>query len=232
MATTLATASEWAAVEFGAAKLGDRRRSQRLVRVAAQLAAKPHGRLPESFGKWRELKGAYRLLEQSDVTHEGILGPHTTRVREECQQPGDYLFVEDTTDLDFSSHPAAEDLGLIGDGGGRGLYVHSTLLLRIEGGNAEHEPEVTIPGLAAQHCWVRTQRKSAAREKKAKRLARCRESERWAAAVEQIGRPPAGARYTFMADREADIFETIQRCQDRQWDFIVRANQQRALEDQ
>jgi hypothetical protein len=35
-----------------------------------------------------------------------------------------------------------------------------------------------------------------------------------------------------MADREADIWETIGRCQDKQWDFIVRASQPRALADQ
>ena len=134
--------------------------------------------------------------------------------------------------MDFSSHPAAKGLGLIGDGGGRGLFVHSTLAMRIDGWNAQNEPQVTIPGLAAQYCWVRPGPKAAAREKRAKRLARPRESQRWAASVVEIGPPPSGARYTLMADREADIFETIQRCQDHRWDFIVRANQPRALADQ
>jgi hypothetical protein len=35
-----------------------------------------------------------------------------------------------------------------------------------------------------------------------------------------------------VADREADIWETLGRCQDNRWDFIVRANQPRALADQ
>jgi len=232
MQTALMAAKDWAVTEFGGAELHDQRRSRRLVHVAARLAAEPHGRLPESFGKWGDLKAAYRLLEGSDVTREAILATHITRVREECRRPGDHLFVEDTTDLDFSSHPAAEDLGPIGDGGGRGLFVHSTMVMRIDSWNAEHEPRVTLSGLAAQHCWVRTHYKAAAKEKKAKRLSRDRESQRWAAVVGQIGQPPAGTRYTFMADREADIFETIQRCQDRRWDFIVRANQPRALADE
>jgi len=232
MQTALMTVKDWAVAEFGGAELHDQRRSRRLVQVAAQLGADPHGRLPESFSKWRELKAAYRLLEESDISHDVILATHTRRVREECQRPGDYLFVEDTTDLDFSSHPAAEDLGRIGDGGGRGLFVHSTLAMRIDSWNMDHEPQVTIPGLAAQSCWVRAQHKAATHEKKTQRFARSRESQRWAVSVKQIGLPPAGTRYTFMADREADIFETIQRCQDRQWDFIVRANQPRAMADQ
>lgn len=45
------------------------------------------------------------------------------------------------------------------------------------------------------------------------------------------GRRSAPSRYTFLADREADIFETIERCQDRHWDFLVRASQPRALAD-
>lgn len=232
MQTALMTVEDWSVAEFGGAELHDQRRSQRLVQVAAQLAADPHGRLTESFGRWSDLKAAYRLLETADVTHEAILASHTARVGEECRRPGEYLFVEDTTELDFSSHPAAEDLGLIGNGGGRGLFAHSTLAMRIDSWNTDHEPQVTLPGLAAQYCWVRPEHKAAAGEKKAKRLVRSRESQRWAVAVEQIGPPPADTRYIFMADREADIWETLGRCQDNQWDFIVRANQPRALAEQ
>jgi hypothetical protein len=225
------TVTDWAAAEFGGADLHDRRRSRRLVRVAARLAADPHGRLPESFSQWSELKAAYRLLEESDITHEAVLAPHSRRVWQECRRPGDYFFVEDTTELDFSSHPAAEDLGRIGNDDGRGLFVHSTLAMRVDSWNAQEEPQVTLEGLAAQYCWVRPP-KASVPESKAQRLARPRESQRWAAEVERIGPPPAGTRYTFVADREADIFETIERCQDRQWDFLVRANQPRALAEE
>jgi hypothetical protein len=231
MQTALMTVKDWAVEEFGGAELHDQRRSRRLLDVAARLAADPHGMLPGSFDKWSDLKAAYRFLEEPGITHEAILAAHIRRVRELCQSPGDYLFVEDTTELDFSSHPAAQDLGLIGDHGGRGLFVHSTLAMRINSWNADHDPQVTIPGLAAQRCWIRTEHKAATGERKAQRMARPRESQRWAASLEQIGPPPAGTQYTFMADREADIFETIQRCQDPRWDFIVRANQPRALAD-
>jgi hypothetical protein len=226
------TVKDWAVAEFGGAELHDQRRSRRLVEVGAQLAANPHGRLPDSIGQWRDLKAAYRLLEQPEITHEAILATHTQRVKEECRQAGDYLFVEDTTELDFTSHPAAEDLGPIGDGRQRGLFAHSTLAMRIDRWNAEHEPQVTLVGLTAQQCWVRPRNKVDAREKKAERLARARESGRWAASVEGIGPPPPATRYTFVADREADIWETLGRCQEKQWDFLVRANQPRALADQ
>ncbi len=111
MATTLMSVSEWAAVEFDGAQLGDRRRQSRLIRTAASMASDPHGTLPESFTRWAQAKAAYRLLEQPDVTYDGVIAPHLERVRASCRQAGEYLLVEDTTTLDFTAHVAAQDLG-------------------------------------------------------------------------------------------------------------------------
>ena len=127
MTTTLMSVMDWAAVEFGGAKLGDRRRCSRLVRVAAGLAQDSRGTLPGSFRRWAEAKAAYRLLEQSDVTYDRVIAPHIERVRANCRQSGEYLLIEDTTSLDFTSHLAAQDLGRIGDDGGR-RAVHRGLL--------------------------------------------------------------------------------------------------------
>lgn len=233
MATTLAPASEWAAVEFGGALLGDRRRSPRLIQVAAQLARNPHGTLPGSFRRWKEAKAAYRLLEQPDVTYDGVIAPHRQRVRAACREGGEYLLVEDTTQLDFTSHLAAQDLGRIGDDGGQGLHLHSTLALRVERWNELQEPEVTVEGLFAQHWWARTEPTiGTKREKKCKRLTRPRESQRWGAVIEEVGPPPSGARWTLVGDRESDIYETFGRCQRNGWEFVLRAEQPRVLQDE
>ena len=232
METTLAAAAEWAAVEFGGAELGDRRRAPRLIRVAAALVGDPQGTLPGSFSGWAEAKAAYRLLEEPDVTYDQVIAPHRNRVRRACGQAGEYLLVEDTTSLDFTSHLAAQDLGRIGDDGGRGLFVHSTLALRIERWNDQQEPEVTVEGLFDQRWWARTAPTiGSTKEEKRKRLRRARESERWAAVVEQVGGPPPSACWTYLADRESDIYEVLERCQNNGWHFIIRANQPRALAD-
>ena len=228
MATTLMSGSEWASAEFGGATLGDRRRASRLVQVAARFAADPHGTLPGSFSSWAQTKAAYRLLEQKEVTYDGIIAPHLNRVRRNCGH-GEYLLVEDTTTLDFTSHLAAQDLGRIGDDGGRGLFVHSTLALKIAWWKEQQEPQVTVEGLFDQHWWARTMPSiGRGKEQKSRRLKRTRESQRWAAIVAQID-PPADACWTFVADRESDIYETFVRCRKQGWHFIVRANQPRAL---
>lgn len=230
MASTLMSAADWAAAEFGGAELGDRRRCPRLVRLASMFAQNPHGTLPGSFKRWSEAKAAYRLLERSDVTYEKVVARHLERVRGDCQD-GEYLMVEDTTSLDFSSHLAAQDMGRIGDDGGRGLFVHSTLALKIARWNERHEPQVTVEGLLDQRWWARTQPTGRRKRGKRAKLSGPRESQRWAVVVDTIS-PCERARWTFVADRESDIYETFERCRDSRWHFIVRANQPRALADQ
>jgi hypothetical protein len=204
-----------------------------LRRVAAALAEDPHGTLPGSFRGWSEAKAAYRLLEEPDVAYDRVIAPHRTGVRTACQQPGEFLLVEDTTSLDFTSHLAAQDLGRIGDDGGRGLHVHTTLALRIERWNERQEPEVTVEGLFDQRWWARTAPAiGRGKETKRRRLKRPRESDRWAKLSRDVGPPPASSRWTYVADREADIFETFARCRESGWQFIVRASQPRALADQ
>ena len=68
--------------------MGDQRRTQRLIRVAAALAREAHGALPESFDGWAELKAAYRLMEQPNVRYEDIIAPHRQRARAACRQQG------------------------------------------------------------------------------------------------------------------------------------------------
>ena len=60
----LASPAAWAQQQFGFAQLGDKRRNERLVKVATNLAANPGGSLPQAFPQWAELKAAYRLFNQ------------------------------------------------------------------------------------------------------------------------------------------------------------------------
>src|SRR5271166_5033088 len=132
MSTTLLPPGQWAQCEFGFAQLGDQRRNKRLVSIAEHLAASPGGTLPQAFPDWAELKAAYRFFGQRGVSFERVLAPHLERTRQACRQPGEYLIIEDTTCLDYSHHMATQNLGVIGDGCGRGFDLHSALAVRVE----------------------------------------------------------------------------------------------------
>ncbi len=227
MSTTLLPSGQWAQQEFGFARLGDQRRNKRLVKIAEHLAASPGGTLPQAFSEWAELKAAYRFFGQPGVTFEGVAAPHWERTCQACRQPGEYLLIEDTTLLDYSQHGAAADLGVIGDGGGRGFELHSALAVRVEGWTLEQQPEGTVVGLFGQQC--RRPKPVPAKETRGERLRRPRKSQTWAAALKTAGRPPAGSRWIYVADRESDFYEPLRLCQQHGVDFVVRASHDHRL---
>ena len=230
MSTALLSPGQWAQIEFGFARLGDQRRNKRLVNIAEHLAAHPDGALPQAFPDWAELKAAYRFFGQSGVTFERVLTPHLERTRQSCRAPGEYLLIEDTTVLDYSLHWAAQDLGVIGDGTQRGFELHSALAVRLEGWTPEQRPEGVVLGLFDQRC--RCPRPAPEGETRTQRLRRPRKSQSWAAAFGSAGRPPAGSRWIYVADRESDIYEALQSCQRHGVDLVVRACQDRRLADE
>ena len=232
MESTLGDAQSWAERQFGGADLGDARSTRRLVSVATQLAKEPSGSLHRAISGWSELVGAYRLLSRPETTFEAIVGPHQQRTREACSQPGEYLLIEDTTCLDYTTHNATEGLGRIGDDRGRGLNLHSNLALCIEGWE-KSGPRCSVVGFFHQKCWARTGPSIGhGKERKPRRLKRKRESQRWGEAYEWVDAPPPGIRWTHVGDRETDIYEVFERCEAKGLDWIVRACQARALADE
>jgi hypothetical protein len=163
------------------------------------------------------------------VSFERLLAPHLERTRQACRAPGEYLIIEDTTQLDYSGHPVTEGLGVIGDGGGRGFELHSALAVRIESWTLAQRPEGTVTGLFGQEC--RTPRPAPKGETRGARLRRPRKSQTWAAAFKSAGRPPAGSQWIYVADRESDFYEPLQLCQQHGVDFIIRSGQHRRLAD-
>jgi hypothetical protein len=221
MTTSLLAPAQWAQTEFALAELGDRRRTRRLVQMASCLARTPTGTLPQAFPAWKDLKAAYRFLDHLEFGPSEIQQAHRQQTLEACRQPGEYLLIEDTTELDYSSHRRTEQLGFIGNGRGRGLWLHSTLAVRVEGWDLNQEPEGVALGLLEQRSWIRAQ-SGLRRQPWRQRMSRPRESDRWAKVLDQIGSPARGGQWIYLADREADFYEPIQRCQRNGVDFIIR----------
>lgn len=110
MTNTLLRPAQWAESEFASAQLGDPRRTRRLVKIGTNLVQKPGGTLPQAFPGWSELKAAYRFFNQPKVTFQQIQQPHWQRTRAACQAPGEYLLIEDTTDLDYTDRVASASM--------------------------------------------------------------------------------------------------------------------------
>jgi hypothetical protein len=224
----LLNARSWAMNEFGSAELGDLRRTRALVAVAATLADGQGGTLSRAVLQLAPLKRAYRLFANTDVTGEAILDPHIQHTRSAQTVGGQWLYYEDSCSINYETHLAIEDMGWMGDER-RGMTVHTSLAAQVNAWGEDGHPTVSLEGIARQEVWTRVGDPKCRGESKHERLKRPRESQRWAAVVEEMGRPVEGAQCTFLGDRESDIYETYTRCAGKGWDFIVRAKEDRAL---
>lgn len=228
MERALLDVKTWAEMEFGEVDVGDIRRTRNLVEIGRRMASKPGGTLASAIREWGELKRAYGVLARDEVTHERVIRPHVKRTRAALRETQEALVLEDTTSLNYETRWGIEGMGWMGDGR-RGLTVHSSLALAVEKWDKERAPVVSVLGLAAQKVWTRLEEPKSRKESRRQRLERPRESQRWAASIKEIGPPPKGKRWTYIADRESDIYEVFTDCVAQGWDLIIRAKEPRAL---
>ena len=115
----------WAVREFAAAELGDLRRTQRVVELATALAQPPTASLPEACGTGARLKAAYRVFSNDAIAPHDLLRSHIEATYSRLAQGPWVLAVPDTTEVDWTSHPATQGLGPLGHTACQGLHVHS-----------------------------------------------------------------------------------------------------------
>jgi hypothetical protein len=202
---------QWAQQQFGSCDLGDVRRTRRLVKFAARVAADPDAGTPEQTERWSDLKAAYRLIDNDDVTFDAIAGPHWEQIRH--RETGTWLISCDTTQVDFGVTNRATGLGPLGKGHGRGFLLHSGLMI--------HPETEEVIGLAGQK--IRYRKSVPKKESRTRRLARDRESLVWGELIEQIGPAPEGVQFIDVCDRGADNFEVYCRLLLNRHDWIIRA---------
>jgi hypothetical protein len=91
--------AQWAEKQFGSCRLGNIARSRRAVILAAQFASNPDASTPDQIERWSDLKAAYHLFDQEDVTFTALAEPHWQQTR--ALATGTCLLISDTTETDF-----------------------------------------------------------------------------------------------------------------------------------
>lgn len=219
MVTPLAGATEsFGELNFGKAKLGDKRRTKRLVAVANALVKHPSGSLPEKLAGPGELDGLYHLMKGNTVTHQAILVAHQqyTMERISSRSSQKTLIIHDTTELDYTTLRKLANLGQIGNGNRRGYLCHNSLAVTAEG---------DVIGLANQVLHRRVKVKKG--ETHAQRRKRNdRESLLWLQGVAPL---PADRDLVDVCDRGADTFEFLEHEIRSGRTFVIRSNQNRAV---
>ena len=203
---------QWVSQNFGACKLGDKRRTNRLLKVASNTLATPEGLIPEQNVEWADVKAAYRFFDNKEVTFERVAHQHWQQTRQ--TKPGRYLLIGDTTDVDHFSHKATTGLGILGDGVGRGMQLHNCLMFNSD--------EKQIVGSAGALIYYRKRKPK--NETRTQRLARVRESHVWGTLVDQVGEAPKGSQWIHVWDRGGDNFEAMCHVRLSGNDWIIRAS--------
>ena len=214
-------AEEWAVKTFGAAELGDPRRTDRLIKVASALAANPSASLPHALETWGETQGAYRLLSNDAISYRDILMPHWSQIYHEATQYARTRLVADTTEFDFTTHQALKGRGPVGNSKENiGFSLHTVL--------AMNPQTQQILGCMTLEPFIR--KLAPAGETKAQRKKRERESQVWERSVQQIGRVPEKHQWIYVGDSGSDVYTFWQTCEDLGYDFVLRVAQDRDVE--
>jgi len=208
----------WAQQQFGSVSLGDRRRSRRLVQSAATIARHPQQSFPQLFD-WNELRAFYGLCHRPEATLPTLQQPHWQLTRQAMAQHPLVLILHDTTQLDFTSHPALQGTGPIGEGHARGFLQHNSLAI-------VPQPRQLL-GLAYQQWRVR--QPAPPGETSAQRKLRQRESDQWREGIRASGKPPPGCTWVDVGDAGSDLYEALVAARQVEHQFLVRAAQDRLV---
>lgn len=205
----------WAMEEFAGADVGDARLAKRLIKLADRLGQAPSASIPGACNGRAETQGAYRLFDQARAEKRGlgwqdVLAPHMARTEARMAEHPVVLCLQDTTELDFNGQDI-DGLGRLSYEAQRGMYAHPTYVVT---------PQRLPLGIIDAWMWTRP--------------LDTLESRRWIEGYERLaeraGQLPA-TRLVYVADREADILELMQRAHalGHPADYLLRAQHNRCL---
>lgn len=215
----------WVEKTWTHAKLGDKRRNQRTIKLVQHLLQNPAASLPRATLSWSDLKATYRLLNEEDVTHQALQENHWAQVLDLVNnQKNPVLLIQDGSVLDYSGRDATSGLGPVGNHKGMGINLHSCLAVSL-GSNTP-----AILGLAYQTVWVRPKKARRRTGSRVQRRQRPTEADIWSnwipvADLDQTKDVPR----VFVGDRGNDIFKFVDVCKQKNWDCLYRACQNRII---
>lgn len=223
-------ASQWAVETFSNAKLRDYRHTERLIKVATDIAQNAGVSIAKASADEAAIEGAYRFLRNENVDTQSIALAGYNSTLETVKETNLVLAVQDTTGLAYK-HSVCEQLGSVTSASknkptarGRTLFVHSTLMLDASNGQ--------VLGLGNQYYWHRESKVEGSRQEQFMRDRTEKESFKWQRNLEQLShRYGSLSNVIDVCDREADSYEYLDYQLTNNLRFVVRARGDRRLAD-
>lgn len=217
-------AVEWATEEFGHAKLGDKRRVDRLVALAAAAVARPSGFVAWVAPVGAERTGAYRFLRRKELS----VDPVSAAARLACMRRAEglpFVYVaEDGSSLALTDNDGVRGTGVVGShtNGARGFIVMNAIAMA---------PDGTPLGVAGQTWWSRDETPVAVDHHQ--RGPEEKETRHWVELAQTVVTDFNGStapRAWFQMDRGADSWYILETAATKGWWVTVRAAKDRRVE--
>lgn len=215
----------WAYQTFGGAKLGDPRRTRRLVAMASSVARRPSGKVTSSLESIAAREDAFRFLESTNFDSGALQDAafDSTALRCSC---GPTFVSIDQTSLLFVDREKTKGLGPVGLRNSdvfRGMQVMTALALDVQG----------VPvGVVEQQMWLRPETRTP-HGKNDPRPPEQRESWKWVTTLREVERRSRSITHAsqrwYLCDRGADSRGFLTEVIDTGQKFTLRSSYERAI---
>jgi hypothetical protein len=218
-----AATGSWAAAEFATLDLGDPRRAARAIDLLQTLADQPTASLPAACRDATQLEAAYRFCANASIDAPALLAAHRQATYQRLAAAPLVLAVNDTTLLDYSSHPGTLELGPLRRATQQGLLLHGTLAVTPEG----------VPlGVLAEEVWTRDADSYGQLPDRHSRTLEEKESVVWLHSLQAAcaaRRACPRTQFVAVGDREAASYDLLLAPRPAGVEVLVRARHDRTL---
>lgn len=221
--------SQWIDAEYETVDLGDKRLDRRLCRILARFFESADKSIKSACRGFGEVMGAYRFLNQEEITPDAVIAPHVEKTVERAREFETLFYVQDTSELDFTSQTTLEGSGPLTAARRRGYYL-----------DLSHLFEASGLSLGTLRCNIYTHKEEGFGEadERSKTLPiEQKESFRWLEGYRHCCRTQSSlpdSSLIYLADAEADIYEIYDQWQSNRdrggacCDWIIRKCHDRA----
>ena len=125
--------------EFADLNFSDSRLTKRFLQLMKQFVSHLSYSVTRSAGDSSQAKGAYRFFANEKVEMAPILEPHMKMLIEQAkkEKKGPILNIQDTSGLNYFSHPSKKDQGHIGSSSkssnSTGYWLHTGMVTTADG---------------------------------------------------------------------------------------------------
>jgi hypothetical protein len=192
------------------------------MKIVSNLINNPESSVPKASGTLAETKATYDFWDSPYIKPAQLRQGHINATLDRIKNHQVILAIQDTTELNYTTHKAVKGAGYLDSKYARGLKVHSTLAATTEG----------LPlGIIDQYVWAREPESLGKSARPSQKSTESKESQRWLDALKNTSAIiPDSQQVITIADREADFYDLFACAKREGADFLIRATQNRCLE--